>query len=83
MTRDIELEKINNEIIKLSNEMELSESISNVLQTLARIETKVEIHNNYEKRIGILEKNQYKFMGALFLVSIVIPFVLNYLIKQI
>lgn len=50
--------------------VELFNHILEIKQTLAKIETKVDIHNNYERRldkidddVDTLKKNQWKILG--------------------
>lgn len=62
--------------------MNLYEHIIEIKATIGRIETKVDIHNNYEDRIRSLERNQYKFMGVLIVVVILVQIAIKIFVKQ-
>lgn len=44
-------------------DMNIYEHLLEIKETVARIETKVEIHNNYEERIRSLEKDRWRIIG--------------------
>lgn len=68
---------------KESIDMNLYEHVMEIKETVARVETKVDIHNNYESRIRFLEKNLFRALGALgvlvFLTSLAVAFVVKYI----
>lgn len=71
-----ELQELRTEKSILEAIKPLTTGIGDIQLQLARIEDKVVIHNNYEKRIRQLEVNQWKitgiYTGVLAIVSIIL-----------
>lgn len=64
----------NNSVLKAEKEeytVNLYEHVIEIKEVLGRVETKVDIHNNYEGRIRNLEKKQYLFLGAFFVINFI------------
>jgi hypothetical protein len=57
------LTQARNKIIELESKLSTAELLEEIRERLIRVENKVDIHNNYEKRIRSLETNQWRMFG--------------------
>lgn len=55
----------------------IKEKVETISDVVIRIESKVQVHNNYESRIRALERNQWRVLGIYAVVIAVILFTVS------
>lgn len=76
-----EITKLKEENILLKTDKKISDALADIKETLTRIEGKVEIHNNYDRRITRLERGGYIFIGGGFVILFIIDIIKEILFK--